>query len=68
MILTVKGEANIKQRNYDNKANLADDLAILDYSNDMFIVLLSNCTDSFSPTVNNTHFLVEPFVILTHQV
>lgn len=43
MILTIEGEVKTKQRNYGDKANLANNLALLDHSNGMFVVILGLC-------------------------
>ena len=48
MILT--GEVKMKERNYDDRVNLAANLAALDHSNGMFVVIL-RCIDSFLPNV-----------------
>ena len=39
-LLTIEGEAKMKQRNYGDKADLANNLAVLDYSNSLFVVFL----------------------------
>ena len=80
-ILTIEGKAKTKQRNYGDKANLADNLAVLDHSNGVFLVVLELCWQFFTNcrhpnsfihvdkvAFNNTHFLVEPVVVLTHHV
>ena len=39
-MLTIEGEAKTKQRNYGDKVNLANGLAVLDQSNSVFMVVL----------------------------